>query len=335
MKALASLLRYPNMYPALVVLWLGTPAPPAEPPPEVDHWAAERGYRAVSLPTTAEPPYPEDVALEIERLLEEARSLAPGAAQLERIDQLLQLHPELPQAGWWLAERHALQRQQAEPAAATQLELQRAALEGARAETAGAGAAEPRTAAPSLILEPSGLRPRDQLVLDGEPTSAGARVAPGRHHVQLLRAQRRVWAGWIELDSAQLPLPEASAACTELDLLGTEYASEAPRPAAGVRCPVWAVAHTRAGHLQLSLCRADRCEPWQARGSVASSQAAPVPRHDPEPAAQLPAWLSWGALGLGAAVSTALVLWQAGVFDRPAPATEFVFTGPSAAAVRF
>ena len=49
----------------------------------------------------------------------------------------------------------------------------------------------------------------------------------------------------------------------------------------------------------------------------------------------LPAWLTWGALGLGAVASTALVLWQAGAFDRPAPATEFVFTGPSAASVRF
>lgn len=325
------------MYPALVVLWLGTSPAPAEPPLDVARWAAERGYRAVTLPTTMEPPYPEEVALEIERLLEEARSLAPGAPQLDRLDQLLQLHPELPQAGWWLAERYALQRQRAqdarEPAAASRLERQRAALEGPRAEAAGVGATEP-VAAALLTLELSGLRPRDQLVLDGEPTRAGASVAPGRHHAQVLRARRRVWAGWIELDSAQLRLPEDSAACTELDLLGTEYAAVAPRAAPGVRCPVWAVAHTRAGYLELALCRADRCERWQSHGSAARGPTTTEPLYA-EPSGRLPAWLTWGALGLGAAAGTALVLWQAGVFDRPSPATEFVFTGPSAAAVRF
>lgn len=327
------------MYPALVVLWLGTPPALAEPLPEVTRWAAQRGYRAVTVPMTPDPPYAEGAVLEIEGLLEEARRLTPGAAQLARLDQLLEQHPELPQAGWWLAERYALERQQAvearAPATSSRLELQRAALEGPRAETAAAGAAPaPSPATPLAALELLGLRPRDQLVLDGEPWSAGAAVAPGRHHAQLFRARRRVWAGWLELHSGQVRLPEVSAACTDLDLLGTEYAADAPRPAPGVQCPVWAAAHPRAGQVELALCRADRCEPWQARSRV-PHLASSATSNAGAPSERVPAWVTWGALGLGAAASTALVLWQAGVFDRSPPTTEFVFTGPSAGAVRF
>jgi hypothetical protein len=325
------------MSPALVVLWLTAPPAPATPPREVASWAAQRGFRAVAVPTTAEPPYAEAAALEIERLLEEARSLAPEAAQLERLDQLLQQHPELPQAGWWLAERFALERQHVRPqdvGAGAQLEQRRAALEGTRAVTAGADA--PAQAATVLAppLQLQGLRDRDQLLIDGEPVRAGGLVPLGRHHAQIFRANRRVWASWIELDSAPLRLPEVSVPCSDLDLLGTEYGADAPRPAPGVRCSDWAAAHARGGRVQLAFCRADRCEPWQASGSVASS-AASAANTAAEPSRPLPAWLTWGAVGLGAAASTALVLWQAGVFDRSPPATEFVFTGPSAAAVRF
>ncbi len=325
------------MYPALVVSWLASPVP-AELPPEVTRWAARRGFRAEMVQASADVAYAEEAALEIESLLEEARSSASGAAPLQRLDQLLEQHPELPQAAWWLAERHALARQSAEsgrdPALAARLELRRAALEGPRADTA-VGVAPARASAPPATapLELSGLRPRDQLLLDGEQVNAGAPMLPGRHHAQLFRAGRRVWASWVELDSAELQIPEASAPCAELDLLGTEYAADAPRPAPGVACTAWAVAHSRAGGLELALCRRDRCEPWQSLGSPARTAASAGAVA--EPPEELPAWLTWGALGLGVAASTALVLWQAGAFDRSPPATEFVFTGPSAAAVRF
>ncbi|MEY4548059.1 MAG: hypothetical protein RL685_4254 [Pseudomonadota bacterium] len=328
------------MYPALVVLWLTAPPARPEPQPEVARWAAERGFRAVTLPMTPEPPYAEAIALEIEGLLEDARGGAPGAAGFARLDQLLAEHPELPQAGWWLAERYALERQHvrdidSEQAAAVQLEQRRAALEGPRAAVAGGGeAAEPGAALPAQPLELIGLRPRDQLLLDGQFVATGTTMTTGRHHAQLFRARRSVWAGWIELESAQLQLPERTAPCSDLDLLGTEYATDSPRPAPGVRCPAWAVAHAHPGGLELALCRADRCEPWQPQ-STPSSARLTAATSLADPAEHMPAWLTWGAVGLGAAASTALVLWQAGVFDRPAPATEFVFTGPSAAAVRF
>jgi hypothetical protein len=328
------------MYPALVVLWLTVPPARPEPQPEVARWAAERGFRVVALPLTPEPPYAEAIAQEIEGLLEDARGLAPGAAGFARLDQLLDEHPELPQAGWWLAERYALERQhmhdiENELAAGVQLEQRRAALEGPRAAAAAGGKTpEPSAALPARPLELIGLRPRDQLLLDGQVVAPGTTMATGRHHAQVFRAQRRVWAGWIELESAQLQLPEQTAPCSDLDLLGTEYTTNSPLPAPGVRCPAWAVAHARPGGLELALCRADHCAPWQTHSTQPSApptDAAGVADH----AEHMPAWLTWGAVGLGAAASTVLVLWQAGVFDRPAPATEFVFTGPSAAAVRF
>ena len=104
--------------------------------------------------------------------------------------------------------------------------------------------------------------------------------------------------------------------------------SPAPAPS-----PAWGVAHLQGSRVELALCRADRCEPWRAYDASSPSTAhAATPVEPPE---RWPAWLTWGALGLGAAASTALVLWQVGAFDRAQPATQFVFTGPSAAAVRF
>jgi hypothetical protein len=97
------------------------------------------------------------------------------------------------------------------------------------------------------------------------------------------------------------------------------------------------VANLRNGsELELALCRGSRCGAWERRsllgGGAATAQVAP---HAAVPNAALPAWVTWGAIGLGAAASTMLVLWQTGAFDRPAPATQFVFTGPTAAALEF
>ena len=325
------------MLPPLVVFWLAAPAGQGALQ-VVEHWAADRGYRPVAALEAPQPAYDEALVREIETLLEEARSVAPGTVgTFERIDQLVLAHPELPQASFWLAERYALEAQQRAPDAAPELELefgQRAtSLEGARAAPVGAAAASSATPAERDALELVDVRPRDALLLDGSSVSAGASVAPGRHHVQLFRAQRRVWSGWVELGSPpRLRLADATPACSELDLWGTEGAAQGPLALPGIRCDAWAVVDVRGSELELSFCRGARCSAWEHRsgaGAPGPSAAAPATRQSLSP------WVTWGAVGLGATASTLLVLWQAGVFDRTPAATEFVFTGPTAAAVRF
>src|SRR6185436_4080559 len=177
----------------------------------------------------------------------EARSLTPGTlGSFERIDQLIAAHPELPQASFWMAERYALDAQYRARGPAPDLDAGRELgrrgdeLEGARTSAVGAEAASP-AAAGRERLELLDVRPRDELLLDGSTVTAGASVAPGHHHVQLFRAQRRIWAGWVDLGSPpQLRLAEPTPACSELDLWGTERGTVGPVALPGVRCEAWA-----------------------------------------------------------------------------------------------
>src|SRR4051812_31189562 len=230
------------MLPPLVVFWLAAPAGQGAPQ-LVEHWAADHGYRPVAMLEAPQPAYDEALVREIETLLEEARSVAPGTVgTFERIDQLVLAHPELPQASFWLAERYALEAQHRAPDSAPDLESERelgrraTSLEGPRAAPVGAAAASPATLADRDALELVDVRAHDALLLDGSSVTGGASVAPGRHHVQLFRAQRRVWSGWVELGSPpRLRLPDATPACSDLDLWGTERGAQGPVALPGVR----------------------------------------------------------------------------------------------------
>jgi hypothetical protein len=129
-----------------------------------------------------------------------------------------------------------------------------------------------------------------------------------------------------------LRVADPSPACSDLDLWGTERGARGPIAAPGVRCAAWAVVNQREGELELALCQGSQCGAWERR-SLAAGGAPTADAAGPQ--RPLPAWVTWTAIGLGAAASTMLVLWQTGAFDRPAPATQFVFTGPTAAALEF
>ena len=329
------------MLPPLVVFWLAAPVGHADAHAELEQWAADRGYRPVAAAEAHTPVYDDSVAREIEALLEEARAVAPEApASFQRLDRLLTAHPELPQGGWWAAERYTLEAQSrtrgAERELAAERELvQRAReLEGPRATGAGIeSAGDSGISTRHEPLQITGVRPHDEVLVDGESAGAGAELGPGSHHVQLFRAQRRVWAGWVDLGSPPLlHIADPTPACSELDLSGTEYAAQGPVAAPGVRCDAWAVGHARAGEIELSFCRGDHCSAWERRDAAGAPGASADVGAVPSP---VPSWVTWGALGVGAAASTLLVLWQAGAFERPTPPTEFVFTGPTAAALRF
>jgi hypothetical protein len=329
------------MLPPLVVFWLALPAGPGDARIELEQWAADRGYRPVAAAEAARPRYDDAVVHEIEALLEDARSLAPELpASFERLDQLLAAHPELPQSGWWAAERYLLEAQSrargAERDLAAERELtQRASvLEGPRASGVSADATSaPVDSVRQEALQLEGMRRRDELLIDGRNAVAGTEIGPGFHHVQLFRSQRRVWAGWVELGSPPLlRLTDTTPPCTAADLWGTEQGARGPIAPHGVRCAAWAVANAHGTQIQLAFCRSDQCSAWERRSRAGipsgGEQAAAAPR-------QVPAWVTWGAIGVGAAASTLLVLWQTGALDRPAPSTQFVFTGPTAAALRF
>lgn len=340
------------MFGALVVLWLGSDAQLAERRADISAWAHTRQLHAELLRPAAES-YDGRLADEIEALLEEARTLpaATGTPDaLERAEALLLAHPELPQAAWLLAERYAIEAHalagSADATLARRAELgERAlALEGVRAVAAGAAPWSAAAAAQPHVPAPRSPRPHDQVFIDGvvidgdalATDAAPGRLAPGRHHVRVARAAQAVWSGWITIGpgSAEL-LPDPTTPCSALDLADVAAGSSAPEPAAGVRCGRWAVARPRlGGGVDLAECAGSHCEAWQPAGSVLrdtpalASEGAALERG-------WPGWATWSLIGAGALAATGVVLWQVGAFDRDAPGTEFVFTGPSAPAYRF
>ena len=327
------------MLAPLVVLWLSATEPLPEQRALVDTWAAARDTRARVAKGLSEPLYDARAVEQIEAALENARAAGEAAPdELERAERLLLAHPELPQAAWLLAERYALaahpSRVGDERAGEAWLDQARA-LEGGRAQPAGAtrapvaGPAGERSA-PRVALALPRTRPRDELFVDGL-LAGEPEVTAGPHHVRLVRGGQLVWAGWLIAAAEPGPPPEdPTRACSVLDWAGVEVHADGPHPAPGVSCPRWAAARPSAlGGLDVSLCEASSCAAWQHLGPNPDSGAALV-----EPSAW-PGWLTWALVGAGAAATASLVLWQSGAFERSEPSTEFVFTGPSAAAYRF
>jgi hypothetical protein len=346
------------MLRSLVVLFLSASGESRELPAALVTRLATLGHRAV-VPAAAAPSpgYDERLISEIENALEQARTnTAEPRGVFTRVDELLFAHPELPQAAWLMAERHALEAQlhaRAGDAAAAAVATERAQLlEGRRGAAAGStetSAPIPSAPAPHATLTRgaagslihTGARPADEVWLDGAVLSPGTEVRPGQHHVQLFRAQRRIAAAWVDVSAnLQLHLEQPSTSCDELDLLGTAAGTGQPEPLPGVRCGEWAAARqTASGALEFAFCRGSSCEPWQAVPQLhvaanSPARASRAPAAEADERSDSP-WLTWSLVGVAAAGATGLILWQAGAFDDTAPATEIVFTGPSAASIPF
>jgi hypothetical protein len=344
------------MFGAVVVLWLGAAPELPQQRADIAAWLAARSLAPVAPEAAPTPSYDAALVEQIETLLEEARATPVWSASqpsspsaLERAEALLEVHPELPQAAWLLAERyaleaHALGRSEAALQRRRALLERSRALEGGRAPSAGqarvappSAAAGPRAAAPDAAALPAaGARPHDRLVVDGV---SGAALTPGRHHVQLYRGSQRVWASWLDAgDGVELTPTDPSVACSTLDLADVSVGADAPHPAPGVRCERWLAARPAAlGGTELSECTASSCGRWQGARDLGEG---PGPRgtgrtRAVDGAGAWPAWATWGLVGIGAGALTGVVLWQAGAFDRSRPDTEFVFSGPSASAYRF
>jgi hypothetical protein len=340
------------MLSPLVVLWLGAAAELSAHRADIAAWGKARGVHAVAPEAAAGPGYDASLAEQVEALLEQARTEAPAAgvtSPLERAEVILLTHPELPQAAWLFAERHRLEAHAAaarggaaEQQRAGELAARANALEGLRAAAAGAAPLPSDVAPVGAPLRLSGPRPLDQVYVDGLLASPDAVVAAGCHHVLLARGAATVTSVWVEATpGTETPLADPTRACSALDLAGLDAGTgSAPRPPPGVLCQRWAVARrSPLGGTELAPCQASRCGPWEPvrhpLGGAPVAAAGGPPHAGAEPDAPWPAWLTWSLLGAGAAAATGVVLWQTGAFERPAPSTEFVFTGPNAAAYRF
>jgi hypothetical protein len=331
-----------------VVLWLGTAASRLEAQPELDSWARARLVQLEDAEPAAATAAPYDDALvrKIEELLEQARVAtdtldeATALARLGEAAELIERHPELPQAAWLGAERlmaeAALRDRQKDADRARALRRsaqvlgERRVAPLAEAASPDAGVAAPERPA-LLLVRVTGILPQDRFFWDGRPTPSALETASGLHHARVVRQGRTVWAGWTSVaevgGTLRLPIPNPQD-CS-LDDLGSTAIRDAqvlaPKTA---RCGSWAVARrTGARSIEIASCRGNRCGALYAwrRGDGEDFSGPP----QPVPDRSLPAWV-FVAAGIGAVALAGTVLWQAGVFDDPEPARDRVlFNGPA------
>ncbi len=288
-------------------------------------------------------PYPRYDAALVERLeaeLDEARTLGSsldeqGAlALLARVERELLAHPELPQAAFLLSERHRVAagvraRSPEGAAAADALERAAAVLEGPRAPSFGETSRGVTGDDARVRVRVAALDPRDRLEIDGVAGPHERELREGRHHVRVLRGDELVRAAFVDVarDQRELELGVAPlVACSADDLRGvTGERGFMPHAPAGVLCRRWVALRRSPRGLELAECTFDRCRSFSV---LHAAKAPPRAAAAPE---RFPTWATIALAGVGAVATGSLVLWSAGVFDRPepAPVTRFVYAGPA------
>jgi hypothetical protein len=284
-----------------------------------------------------------DVAQTIEASLDEAQTLAASLDEeralvlLANVEKELLAHPELPQAPWLMAERHQLaaairRKQPGGDEDAARLLASAEALEGSRAapfgENADAALENPGVAAPPrtrVLLSVRDLDAHDALVVDGFSATNPWSLLPGRHHAEVIRGSRVVWAGWFDVPfeagvDRLLGIPER-VACSGEDFGETAVGGRTPVVPAGVRCERWITVRRGATGLEVAWCEGPRCTQY---GPLLDEQIA-----SKSASSRIPPWLAATIVG-ATAVGAATLLIATGTFERerPEPVVVPVYRGP-------
>jgi hypothetical protein len=331
--------------PATLV-WIAPDAPDAAATRALATWASVHGV-VLQAPRDERPrslAIDPGIADQVEALLDRARD-AIAAREGDAIDRatasaedLLRVHPELPQAAWLMAEVQRARSTRwrrvlpADPEAAEREWLRAEALDGGRMPGLGETSAASHPPRAELVLalpDPDGAR------LDGAdvPATGLAATRAGLHALVVTAEGAPVWAGWIEVPPGRSTLAiDAPAAppCSSADTARAGLESETVR-ADHVRCARWvAVAPGPApGALRIATCGASQCGPvvvWRAAAPwTGPSPVAPAAGDGRD--RRWPAWATWVLAGAGVAVATGIALAASGAFQAAPTETRFVSGG--------
>lgn len=324
------------MNPALPLLILGhapgTQAVEVVPRSQLARLQGRFSAQFVAVPRGAAPltfpDYSRARVSEVERLLEQARTGASAlaeqqaAAALTEAERILREHPELPQAAWLMAERHAIAARLADNArdpVADELRARARALEPERAVAFGQDArVETSAGSGRFTLEIRGVSAEERIEWDGRELSFPAEVQAGEHLLRVQRGGRLVWAGWVTVTPSEptleLQLLPRAETCSHAELGATTGGAAGPLPPGGVSCPAWAVLRLSRGRAELALCRRSLCGRWHVDAEPPVLPARADKARGSE--SRIPTWATIAIASAGAAVLTGVTLWQTGAFDR-------------------
>jgi len=332
--------------PATLV-WIAPQPPDAAQARTIDSWARARGVVLVAPSEERTPSLTVDpkVADDVESMLDRARdaiAARDGDAADRAIgtaDSLLRAHPELPQGAWLMAEveraRAARERRvpPVDDAAADRAWARAEAIDSGRVAGVGEQASSTHPAAATIAID---VTPPDTLVwLDGEPVHGGAvETHAGPHALVATWNGAPVWAQWVDTpagsSTVRIVAPVApTCSLDDVSRAALHGDASATVDAAGVRCPTWIAAAPASGvagsapaadGVLFATCEREHCGPLLAWHPTALIPWKPPPDHG---GGGWPSWATWGLVGAGAVVATAVVIVASGVL-KPAPtATQF------------
>jgi hypothetical protein len=273
------------------------------------------------------------VAEEVDDLVDRARD-AIAAADGQSADRALaaaegrlRAHPELPNAAWLMAEVERCRSTRwrrvppVDAEAADRSWLRAEALDGGRLPGVGEQASAQGPAAATLAVGGE-VAPPAQAWLDGSPVGdASVATHQGLHALVVTWAGSPVWAAWIDVPAGAsvfaIDLP-AAPPCSAAEFRRVRIEGDSVVAEGQVQCPRWVVATEgdRAPAVRVATCGAGQCR------SMVSWQAAPpwtaLPTAQQDTRGRLPAWATWGLVGVGAAVATGAAVIVATAL-RPAP----------------
>jgi hypothetical protein len=330
--------------PATLV-WIAPDPPDAAETRAIASWARAHGV-------TLRPPGEQrpaaiavdlGIADQVEDLLDRARdaTTARDGDAIDRATQaaedLLRVHPQLPQASWLMAEVERARSTRwrridpADPEAAEREWIRAEALDDGRMPGLGETSAASH---PAEALVTFAVPDDDELRLDGKAIPVGEAVATraGPHALVASAGGSLVWAGWIEVrpgSSTFVVDAPALPACSSADTARALLAGEALHPAR-VRCARWvAVARGPApGSLRVATCAGGHCDAllvWSNGQAWAGSP--PVPSKETAHERRLPRWATWVLAGAGVAVAAGVAIAASGVLQAAPTETRFVSGG--------
>ena len=325
----------------------------------ISDWGRARGLKVlVAADGTAASAVKVDFAIadrvekELDRAREAIAALDADVAEraLARADAILREHPELPQAAWLRAEVHrswAARWTRVDPRddVRAQIAWQDAdALDGGRAAGIGEVTFPSRTKVTATLTVEGGSRRAVVARLDGVELAAASTdgpltypidVPPAEHHLVISLDGETAFAGWVAIAGAsagspRLPIPIRigdDGACSAASFAGVTRDGNDVR-AANVSCDHWvaAVPAERRGTVLVARCARSTCGPfleWRSESSFGGGPERPLASRS----GAWPAWATWTAVGVGAALATTITLVATGVFESRPTEPRFVAGG--------
>jgi hypothetical protein len=150
---------------------------------------------------------------------------------------------------------------------------------------------------------------------------ATTELAPGLHHARVWRRAQPIFATFFEVKAEQAEVrlaPPPLVPCSAEDLALVPRAQRDAVAPPDIACPRWALVRPEPRGISVAMCERGRCGPFVPWQSHDSKPFTPIANE----ATRVPTWAGFALAGATLVVTSSLILWEAGAFDRGHPSAD-------------